>query len=139
MVVKKSATLQRGEHSARVPASPDWDAWFTKLEGCRSLKEGWNGYTAPAPAPVSIDNARMFLQAMREDDYAPTRLAPSAMGGVAVTRKAGDKKVLVEFYNDGRTFALFSARHSDMQVTPVAVDPSSSREFLVKMRDYLDG
>jgi hypothetical protein len=128
-----------GSPAGPPPTGPGWSTWFTRLDACRSLQEGWNGYTAPAPAPVSIDNARVFLEAMQQAQYEPTRLAPSAMGGVAVTRRVGDKKVLVEFYNDGRAFALFSTRPSEMRVVPLAVAPASFQAFVVEMREFLNG
>jgi hypothetical protein len=72
--------------------------------------------------------------------YEPTRVAPSAMGGIAITRKTDDKKAFVEFYNDSRVYALFSNRDSkEMHVEPLAIDPSCFQSFLVKMREYLNG
>jgi len=117
---------------------PQWDLWYGKLDACRTLQEGWNGYTAPAPGDAAIENARTFLDVMRQAGLGPTRLAPSAMGGVAVTQKAGNRKVLVEFYNDGRAFALFSLRGGDMRVAPVALGVDAFRHFLDEMREYLN-
>jgi hypothetical protein len=116
-----------------------WDGWFQKLEACLSLNPGWNGYTAQPPSRTAVEYARVLLSVMCREGYAPTRLAPSAMGGVAVTRKAGNRKVLVEFYNDGRAFALFSERGGDMRTTPVGTDRMAFLALLRQMREYLDG
>ena len=117
----------------------DWAPWFEKLEACRILSDGWNGYTAASPTQVSVDRALLFLRTMQEENCLPTRLAPSSMGGVAVTRKVGIRKVLVEFYNDGRVFALFSTRGGEMNVMPTVPNAGSFKELLVTMGEYLDG
>jgi hypothetical protein len=118
----------------------EWEKWYKQLASCKSLNPGWNGYTAPAPAGQAILLAEQFLDAMRASDLVPTRVAPSAMGGVAVTRKIGARKVLVEFYNDGRVFALFSDRGSDdLPVAEVKGEPGSFSDLIAKMRDFLDG
>lgn len=99
--------------------SRGWEGWFAKLESCRSLTDGWNGYSAAAPAAVAIENAEAFLRSMQQTGHEPTRVAPSAMGGVAITRRNESKKALVEFYNDGRVFVLFSAQSSEMDVKQI--------------------
>jgi hypothetical protein len=116
-----------------------WQSWFDKLERFAALRDGWNGYTAPKPNELSIRTARQFLEALQAADCEPTRVAPSAMGGVAITRRAGPRKVFVEFYNDGRVYALFSERPSEMRVAPLQADPQSFRHFTEEMRRYLDG
>ena len=61
------------------------------------------------------------------------------MGGIAVTRKIGDRKILIELYNDGRVFALFSDRRTeDLPVEELEQVPDSFPAFLAKMRAYLD-
>ena len=62
------------------------------------------------------------------------------MGGIAVTRKVGERKVLIELYNDGRVFALFSDRRTDdLPVEELQGAPGSFPAFIAKMREYLDG
>jgi hypothetical protein len=132
----------RGRSIARVLPliSSDWETWYKKLASCKSLRDGWNGYTAPAPSEQAIDLAMRFLDAMKATELSPTRVAPSAMGGVAVTRKVGERKVLVELYNDGRVFALFSDRGTEeLPVEEVKDDPGSFKAFVTKMREFLDG
>ncbi len=132
--------VQAGLSDVTPPPPDTWERWFSRLDDCLSLTEGWNGYAAPAPNEQSVRNARCFLEALQDAECEPTRIAPSAMGGIAITRKSGDRKVFVEFYNDARAYALFSDRTSnDMRVEPLNIDPSSISSFLVAMRDYLNG
>lgn len=140
----RNALLARRADPARV-AAPNamrascWIAWFDKLESCRSLSDGWNGYTAAAPAITAIDNAEAFLRAMQQAGCEPTRVAPSAMGGIAITRRNDRKKVLVEFYNDGRAFSLFSTPPSYMNVKQVPLNAASFAAFIGEIQEYLDG
>jgi hypothetical protein len=113
--------------------TPTWPGWFEKLESLHSLKDGWNGYTAASPNAKSIENAHLFLQVMQLEAAEPTRVAPSAMGGVAITRRIGNRKVFVEFYNDGRVYSLFSEKSSEMNVVPVAADSLSFRALIANM------
>ena len=58
------------------------------------------------------------------------------MGGVAVTRRHGERKVLVEFYNDGTVYALFSDRGAaamDVKLIPQELFAT----FVATMREYL--
>jgi hypothetical protein len=133
--------LPASGNGGSVPSGPGtaWQNWFDKLESFAALRDGWNSYTAPKPNELSIRTARQFLEVLQAASYEPTRVAPSAMGGVAITRRAGPRKVFVEFYNDGRVYALFSEPPSGMRMAPLQVDPLSFRHFIEEMREYLDG
>lgn len=133
----KQAILQNREAKT---ASPDWNKWFQKVEQALILEEGWNGDDAPPPEFDAALHASRLLEAMRRAGYHPTRIAASAMGGIAITRKVGNKKVLVEFYNDGRVYYLFSDRSSgSMDVKPLLLDQDSLTKFIASMREYLNG
>jgi hypothetical protein len=122
-----------------VQSSDPWQKWLALLETFRALKQGWNSYTAPAPNETALCIARMFLAELRALGSEPTRLAPSAMGGVAITQRKGARKGFVEFYNDGRVYALFSDRKGEMRVIPVQADSSSFRKLIMEVRDFLNG
>jgi hypothetical protein len=50
-----------------------------------------------------------------------------------------NRKVYIEFYNDGRVHALFSDRTSGMRTVPVGADIGSYYRFIGKAREYLNG
>ena len=79
----------------------------------RTLKDGWNGYSAPAPSRAALVNARSFLTTLMSVTYEPSRVSPSAVGGVGISHKKNGRRVYVEFFNDGAVFALFSDRQSE--------------------------
>ena len=82
-----------------------------KVAGFETLKDGWNGRRSTATIPQAL--VRMIVGR----DLDPTRLAPSAVGGVGVTRCAGERVASVECYNDGSVHAIFSADKSERKPT----------------------
>jgi hypothetical protein len=121
------------------PTDP-WQRWFTKLNSLLALTEGWNGDDSNPPNELAVYNASVFLKALRRENCEPTRIAASAMSGVAVTRKVGNRKVLLECYNDGRVYFLFSNRESgSMDVKPLSLDRDSLTAFIASMREFLHG
>lgn len=138
---RRAGTLAAHQPDARNgPQGDPWAPWFTKLKACLELEEGWNGDAAAPPNAQAIDNAIVFLKALERENYQPTRIAASAMEGIAITRKVGKKKALVECYNNGTVYFLFSDRESgNMDVKPLLLDQDSLTGFIASMRDFLNG
>jgi hypothetical protein len=115
--------------------------WSTKLTRLTGLAVGWNGYDAAPPSEIAIQATRNYLSALRAAQWTPDRLEPSAMGGVGVTHRRGERKVYVEFYNDGRVHALFSERGDPPRMTTQPLEPGSTAfaAFIRTARSYLDG
>ena len=118
---------------------PDWNKWFGKLTKAASWEKGWNGYNADPPNQVSVENARNFLLEMKELDCEPTRVTATAMGGIAICKRNGSKKVIVEFYNRGNIHSLFAedAILDTMETRKVEMTKDGMREFILLMKDYL--
>lgn len=115
------------------------NAWQQKLEKLIKLEQGWDSYDADPPSSLAVNNARGFLSHLISHRQEPTRLAPSVVGGVGITRRQGDRKVYVEFYNDGGILALFSDGVSEPDVKLVTVGYQQFNGLLAEMRAYLDG
>lgn len=125
--------------SSGFPSTDVWQQWHAKLEDCEALEEGWNGYSAPPPEKVALENAQMLLKQMQKCGCEPTRIAPSAMGGIAITRKINSKKVLIECYNDGRIFALFSDRTTEeLPVKQLDEEEQSLQDFFYEVERFLN-
>ncbi len=114
-------------------------ALLEKVEGFGNLQAGWNGRRSPAPTPQAIEAARFLIRRMVEQDLDPTRLAPSAVGGVGVTRRVDDRIAYVECYNDGSVHAIFSDDKSEGETHRVRLDRTSVMHFLGLMGAYLNG
>jgi hypothetical protein len=106
--------------------------WGQKLRDMMGLKDGWNSYSAPAPTQEAIVNASRFLM---DVNILPSRVAPSAVAGVGITYRNGDRKVYVEFFNAGSAHALF-ADDSTQETHTTPVDLSNPQLFAQKIRDY---
>jgi len=140
---KKTADVPVGTTTPsndHLPATAPWGRWLAKLQALSQLAPKWNGDDSPPPVDIAVRNASVFLTALRDADLEPTRLAASAMGGIAVTRKVGNHKALVECYNDGRVYFLFSDRASGaMDVKPLALDREALLTFIASMQEFLNG
>jgi len=111
--------------------------WGAELKKLGTLRQGWNGYDAPAPAKVAIEMARQYLQIVKCWDFNPKRVEPSVMGGVGITHRQGSRKVYIEFYNDGTGHSLFSDSSGRMQTMSVTPGAGDFRRFVVKAKNYL--
>lgn len=81
---------------------------LAELDALKKLPHGWDSYSAPAPSPAAVRNAKALLIEAAKLGAEPERVEPSAMGGVGVTFSAGRREVVVEFYNNATAHALFS-------------------------------
>jgi hypothetical protein len=119
---------------------PSANPWVEKVWSFARLSQGWNGSRAPAPTLRAIANAARFVYGMSAAGYHPTRVAPSAVGGVGITRRGGDRKVLIEFFNDGSASALFADDATEqMHIHRAKITPRGFRDVLERIREYLDG
>jgi hypothetical protein len=132
--------VHRAQEGDALQAADPWQRWLNKLYSLLELKDGWNGDNSAPPQELAVYNASVFLKALRREKYQPTRIAASAMGGVAITRREGTRKVLVECYNDGRVYFLFSDRASgSMDVKSLSLDRDALTTFIASMREFFHG
>lgn len=123
----------------RTLSQPSWiEGARAQLKAAESLQAGWNGYSAPAPHPWSIEEARRFCDSVWLQGIKPSRVAPSAVGGIGITFRNGSQKVYVEFLNDQSIYALYSQRSVDPSVQPIRLDnPAEEMEFINGIRNHL--
>jgi hypothetical protein len=114
--------------------------WMTKLWSFTKLKPGWNSSHAPSPSMHAVLNAARFVGVMVASGQKPNRIVPSAVGGVAVTCRVKDRKVLIEFFNDGQANALFADDATEsLHTEHVPTTVKAYQAAIAKMRRYLDG
>ena len=89
------------------------------------------------PNSEAIRLAREFIIQMKRNGQPPTRIAPSVVGGIGVTKRVGDRMAYVEFYNSGKVYALLTDDHTDGCV--IEVFPEEYPSLLVQIKDYLNG
>ena len=117
--------------------SPEWSRWFEKLDAFSSLETGWDSYEAPAPSAEVISAAEGFLEFLRNAENAPTRLTPSAVGGVAFSFRNGTKEAFVEFRNTGNAHAAFTDAASEPEVMKVRQDSTGYSELMALVASHL--
>lgn len=121
-----------------VPTQPVASAWSAAFDKMEHLSEGWDSYRAPPPSALAIANAKRVEAVMVEHGLPATRVAPSVVGGVGVTRRVEASKVYIELRNDGRAYSLFT--HGE---EPVVVSVDLSVEgldaLLASMRSHFNG
>jgi hypothetical protein len=114
------------------------DKQFAKLDGLLQLPKGWDGYQAAPPNAVARDRTRTFLESLYLENYAPSQVGPSVIGGIGVSRRRGKKKVYVEFNNNGKVHALFSDGTSEPRVDQIQPDKVGFSRLIKSIRTYLD-
>jgi hypothetical protein len=124
--------------ACNISRSRNMGKWFSNLDKMHTLRDGWNGYSAPAPSDRAVDLARSFLTVLTENSREPSRVAPSAVGGVGITHKRRGRRVYVEFMNDGAVYALFSDKDSELKSEKVKPFPARFKELTKRIGAYLD-
>jgi hypothetical protein len=132
--------LHKREEAARTIGEAGPSVWLAELDSLLNLSQGWDGYSAPAPHPAAVENAKALVIEADTLHTEPEHVGPSAMGGVGVTFSVGDREVVIEFYNNGSAHALFADDATeDMCTRPVKTDRDGCREILGEARKYLYG
>ncbi|MCH8938540.1 MAG: hypothetical protein IH966_03875 [Gemmatimonadetes bacterium] len=116
--------------------------WITnareQLDDMQTVVDGWNGYSAPAPSTLAINNARQFVNELHGIVPTAMRVAPSAIGGVGITLSKGEKAVYVEFYNDGSIYKMLIDDGIDTDVQPVRPDAHDLERLASEASEYID-
>ena len=121
-----------------IQESTDWGRLFGKLESFTEFKNGWDGYKAPSPNATAKKNSRSFLESLNLENYSPSQVVPSVVGGIGVNRWRGSKKVYVEFNNNGKVHALYSDGSKPPDVEQVQPDKIGFQVLIQRMRSYFD-
>jgi hypothetical protein len=87
--------------------------FYSRLEELRlaaSVSDDWDSYGAPAPTRDSVDRTRRLLEHMKNRQFLPTTIVPSAEGGIAAYFISGTRTAYVEYRNSGETvIAMYDA------------------------------
>ena len=116
-------------------------AWYRdacdKLQSFRSLEAGWNGFEAEPPSDMAITQARKVLRVLHELRFKPTRIDPSAEGGVGLTFLAGDLYGDIECFNSGEILAATSDRIHDPDVWELGATDSEIAATVQRIRTHV--
>lgn len=126
------------EEPSTVEVRGEEKALLALLDSFAKLESGWNGYSAPVPSCAAIDNAKKLVNEAFATETFPDRVELSAIGGVGVAFTAGNREVVVEFYNNKTAHSLFAdnATH-EMDTRPVSPYLNSYQELLSDVGKFL--
>lgn len=131
-VAGNTVPLERGP-------STRWDREWDYLS---SLKPDWDTYGADAPSERAIETAKSFLDELGENNPDPSRIAPSAEGGVAVTFASGTRTYMIEFFNDGDISTVWSDGRGRVDAEEIMVEAMGNfgwKYVLSKVDEFLAG
>lgn len=125
---------------ARAPRAQgsEWRSLYAKLDTFSRLEDGWNSYSAVRPTTLAIDSAREFLDVLCAANMKPKRIGPSAVGGVGVTFRGGERKSYVEFLNAGKIYVLFSDGVGEPQINGMSGGYLDYMRLIGDIRKYLN-
>ena len=121
-----------------VPALNSERSWSAAFDEMSTLAQGWDGYEAMPPTLQAISNAETIVAVLSEHGLPATRVAPSVIGGVGVTRRIAASKVYIEMRNDGRTYSLFTDGENPV-VVPVELSDEGLNALIASIRSHFNG
>jgi len=107
----------------------------SSLNKLRGLEDNWNGYGSPVPNAAALENAQRVVELLHHEGRAPSRLAPSADGGVEVYLSRGTRYCSIECSNDGTIVGGVSDRQGHIQTWSSLIESS---ELITRIRESLD-
>jgi hypothetical protein len=105
------------------------------LDGFRQMKPGWDSYDADPPNSTAIYWAGKVIETLSRADFEPSRIVPSAEGGIAIVFVCEPKYADIEVFNTGEILAVMSDRKSEPRVWAVA--PQDIEGSVERIREYV--
>jgi hypothetical protein len=105
-----------------------------------SVPNNWNMYGAPAPSAASIEIARRVLESLQVESLLPSRVLPSAEGGIAfIFLSNTDNRAVIESLNSDEAFILLYDRAGNSKTLDWSESWPTKRNLLRVLRDHLRG
>lgn len=92
------------------------------MDDMKSIKAGWDSYSAEAPNEIAMNNAKLVLDHLYSSSIIPDRIIPSVEGGVAITFIRDDRYADFECFNDGEIYVGQSTKDGVNNVTRATHD-----------------
>ena len=108
-----------------------------RLNSTVTLACGWDTYGAEAPNDVARALARKILDALEADLLPPTRLMPSAEGGIAISFVEGDNRAEIEIYNNREIVAATYSGFSEPRAWELSNTESALKNAITEIRVHL--
>lgn len=116
----------------------DFENLRQQVGGLARLPKGWDSYGADPPNETAIKTSSDFIGILRDYQLRPTKVSPSAEGGVGICFERDDKYADIEFLNDGDVVAVKYRGQSDPEVWEVAKKRKAYVESISRIREHLE-
>jgi|HubBroStandDraft_6_1064221.scaffolds.fasta_scaffold174510_2 hypothetical protein len=111
----------------------------SSLDACAALADNWDSYDAAKPTRHSIEAADKFLTSLFAELFMPSRVIPSAEGGVAVYFSSGNRTAYVEYRNSREVILAMFDDHSDPIIIELTESDADESRALSLIRAYIAG
>ena len=123
---------RRSQFLRRIDAIQDLVA---KICALKKLDDNWDSYGAVAPSLRTVELAAKFSAQFALSESFPSRVMPSAEGGVAFRFSRNDRRALLEFLNSGDVELILYSRAGQVQAT--TLNSSMANEALPLIEAHL--
>jgi len=124
--VYRSAKLRRNQNLRRV-------------RELASLRSNWDSYGAPAPTDRSVANATRVLNLLEPLNLDPTRILPSAEGGIGICFIQGNRYADIECSNEGEVLGVYYVGAQMPELLETDASDASVSAALERIRDHIRG
>lgn len=109
--------------------------FLDKVDSFSSYKKGWDSYKADPPSQLAMNKAKDIITFLLNNNFIPTRVNPSCIGGIAVARTIDLKEVFLEIHNNGKIYYMFANDKTEEIITGKL---ENIDVFLREAKEYLN-
>ncbi len=132
--------IQSTNNSEFLTKRNEFESLRCTLSQLASMQENWNSYGSPAPTKPSIEKAKGILGALESAQLVPSRVMPSAEGGVAfVFMSQTENRAVLESLNNMESFILLYDGSGHSKTLDWADSASHRSKLLDRLKDHLKG
>lgn len=113
--------------------------YYRQLDEFKELQDNWNGYGSEAPNNIALTLSHELGDILHEREFEPTRVLPSAEEGVGVSFASGEKRAIIECFNDGDVVAVTYEDDGEPRVWEVGSSEVDLREAVDHIYDFIHG
>jgi len=103
------------------------------------LRPNWDSYGAPVPNGRSVANAIRVLNLLESLNLDPTRILPSAEGGVGICFVRGDRYADIECSNEGEVLGVYYIGSQTPVLIETDATDASISAALERIRNHIRG
>jgi hypothetical protein len=109
----------------------------SSLDVYATLVDNWDSYGAAKPTRHSIEAADRFLQKLFAEFFMPSRVVPSAEGGIAVYFNSDNKTAYLEYRNSGEMILAMFDDHGDPIIIELTENDADESKAVSFIRSYI--